>query len=390
MRAKSLISRILHPLDYDQFLDEAVGKRPVALLGEDDGRREHIIGEKPRQAILDRYEDYAPKLTCHIAQPTQPPPKARKVKGPEEFDALVNEFFALGYTVRIPSASDLSGELAAFIRALETVFSCKADTVVFWSGPGARAPVHDDEYDVIALQLHGRKKWFLSNALPSLPNPWKAGKRVPELGQHSTIEVEPGDLLYIPRGTVHTVESMTESIHLSIGFTPVTVRDAIAAALDHCSDGERSLREGVTERAESVAAGEETARIAEEVRAGLKKLVAACESDEFIREAIEWRTSRMICDMAPLPSTPPRPISLDTRLRHHPLAAAKVILAGQDLDFAQPGQHILVHPGAEESLRYIASTSEFTVADIPGPLADDVRIALVQRLVATGFLEVAA
>jgi ribosomal protein L16 Arg81 hydroxylase len=49
-------------------------------------------------------------------------------------------------------------------------------------------------------------------------------------------------MLHLPRGTAHTVQSTTESIHLSIGFLPVTVREAMAAAVDYLSESDRSIR----------------------------------------------------------------------------------------------------------------------------------------------------
>lgn len=56
------------------------------------------------------------------------------------------------------------------------------------------------------------------------------------------------------------------------------------------------------------------------------------------------------------------------------------------VDFRQPGERMLVHRGAEQSLRFIANTPEFRVAELPGELGDDVKVALVNRLVASGFL----
>jgi hypothetical protein len=47
-----------------------------------------------------------------------------------------------------------------------------------------------------------------------------------------------------------------------------------------------------------------------------------------------------------------------------------------------------VHKGVEASMRFIANTTEFDLADIPGGFGDDIRVALVQRLVQVGFLHV--
>jgi bifunctional lysine-specific demethylase and histidyl-hydroxylase MINA len=59
------------------------------------------------------------------------------------------------------------------------------------------------------------------------------------------------------------------------------------------------------------------------------------------------------------------------------------------LDFSQPGGHIAVHPGVERELQFIASTQSFRVAEVPGGSSGDVKIALVNKLVDSGFLEVA-
>jgi len=44
--------------------------------------------------------------------------------------------------------------------------------------------------------------------------------------------------------------------------------------------------------------------------------------------------------------------------------------------------------GDEPELRFIAATDQFRVGEIPGESSDDVRIALVSRLVASGLLQV--
>lgn len=388
--ALSLFEAITAPIESDLFMGEIVGKRPVAVLGSDDeaqSKRIGLIGDDPKATILDAYRRHATELTCHIAAPKVPPPEPREVAGPEEFQSLVKEYHAADYTVRIPQASELSPQLAQFIRALEFLFSGMADTVVFWSGQGAQAPVHDDEYDVIAIQLLGRKKWYVSREEASLRNPWRIGTPVPEIGRKSEIDVEPGDMLYLPRGTVHTVSTPSEeSIHLSIAFNPVTVRDAMQAALDYLSDEDRSLRENASGRGDAVARGAALAPLEDRVREGLDRLVEAAKSDAFIRTAMRYRQSRLIGDMPKLAKGASAAIGQDTVVHHAPTAVAALLVNGEHVDFAQPGEHILINAAVEDSLQYIADHRSFRVGDIPGAVDDQVRVALVQRLIASGFL----
>ena len=276
------------------------------------------------------------------------------------------------------------------MRALEMIVESPVGAVIFWSAGDAVAPVHYDEIDVIIIQVLGEKTWYVSKDPPTLSNKWKGiGEGPPSLDRFSTVDVEPGDLLYLPRGTPHTVQSVTESIHIAIGFVPVTVREAILAALDHLSDLDRPLRAGATKRADEHSLGSGFEDVAAQVRSGLEKLSESSQSDAFIHDAMARRRSRMIADMPKLPpAVSTNAVSLSSKIRRDPFAMAHIIKTPDIIEFCLPGEKMLVHPGAAESLEFIAHTPEFRVADIPGGIDDDIRIALVNRFLATGFLEV--
>jgi ribosomal protein L16 Arg81 hydroxylase len=380
---------LLAPESYDRFFDEVVGRKMLHLHEGDSARRAGILGEDPAGAILGAYDDLAHTITCHSGSATKPPPRAKRVASPAEFRALIRKFHELEYTVRIPEVTALSPELKRLCRALEVLFENPASPGIFWSAAGANAPVHHDEVDLICIQLTGRKRWFISTDPPTLPNMWKvAGEGAPPLEQHHVIDVVPGDVIYMPRGTAHTVQSTTESIHISIGFLPVTVREAMNAVVDYFSELERSIRSGITDRADDLSHGRGTEQVTRRVCQGLKNLLARCESGDFVRDAMERRRARMIEDLPKIGANGAgRQIRPESRVRHHPLAVAHVLATGEVADFRQPGERILVHRGAENALRYIVQTPEFRVADIPGPLGDDVKVALVSRLVMSGFLE---
>lgn len=388
-QAQAILTEILRPHSYDHFFEEIVGRQPLALLGDEIADRAMILGSDPKRVILEAFEKHASELTCHALAPKVPPPSARAVADASAFHALIREYHDLGYTVRIPEVIDLSPELRRLTRALEVILEIPVGAVIFWSAAGATAPIHHDEVDVFAIQLVGKKRWFVSKDPPKLPNKWKAaGEPPPSLDRYSTIDVVPGNVLYLPRGTAHTVQSATESIHISIGFVPVTVREAIMATLDHLSDLDKPLRAGVTNRADELAKGEGSEYVSARVKRGLEKLIARCQSDTFIQCAMERRRSRMIADLPKLsPSVAKTATNLNSRVRHNPVGVAHIIKTPDTIDFSQPGEQIFIHLGAEESLRFIVKTPEFRVADIPGRIDDEVRMALVNRLLGSGFLE---
>ena len=284
----------------------------------------------------------------------------------------------------MPEVIALSPPLRRFARALELVLHQPVDASLFWSKAGAGAIVHYDNRDNLVFQLQGRKRWYVSTDPPGLQNDWKhIGEPLPNLQRHKVIDVGPGDLLYIPRGTPHTVDSVSESLHLAVLFVPTTLRDVLIAAIDHLSDEERSLRETAVERS-----GQDARELPSQVVRGLERAIARCRSPGFVEAAMSHRSSRFV---AGLPA-PPRPkpaqvLSAETRVRHAPLALFHLRHTGDWLDFALPGDRLAVHPGVEEELRFIRDRTEFRIRDIPGAASIEVRVALVGRLVAAGLLE---
>jgi hypothetical protein len=278
---------------------------------------------------------------------------------------------------------DLSPALQRFARALEAILHQPVTALLFWSKVGAKAIVHYDDEDNIVIQLTGRKRWYISTEPPILPNPWDhVGETPPQLGRHKVHDVEPGDLLYIPRGTPHTVDSTTESLHVAILFRPVTVRDAIIAALDHLSEADRTFRETAVKNA----AGHEDGALTTGVAEGLRRLIAQCAAPGFVADAMKHRSARAIGNLPALPKpSVPRLVTPQSRVVHADLALFHLITLPGLLHLSFPGSQMALHPGAEPALRFIIEHPAFNVRDIPG-LGADVQVALVERLASSGLL----
>lgn len=114
----------------------------------------------------------------------------------------------------------------------------------------------------------------------------------PELGPHQTLDLHPGGMLYLPRDTFHTVDSSTESLHLSIGFTPLAVREAVLAALDHLSDLDPMVRATVGGRLVFQLLGSGFEKLAPPVVAGASRLLAALNTPGFLSAAPQRRSAR--------------------------------------------------------------------------------------------------
>lgn len=372
--ARSVIGTMLAPLALGTFLDAVTASRPLEQGGDVAHPRAGLLGPDPEQTILAAFATHAPTLDCHAVAPDGPPPGPAVVANSAAFRALIGGYHDRGYTVRLPDVRALSPALQHLVRALEVVLEQPVDASIFWSRAGARAKIHYDNNDNIAIQLCGRKRWFVSTDTAGLQNPWRDIAEVPpHLERHNAVDVGPGDLLYIPRGLPHSVASTTDSIHVAILFTPLTLRAAMTAAIDHLSETARPLR---------AAAGS-----APDLARAFADLAERCRQPGFVEAALERRSGRSVADLARLvPPVAAATLGAATRVRHVALSAAHLRETGATVELALPGGRMALHAGAAPALRFILATPAFAVGDLPD-LAPDVAVALVGRLIEAGLLE---
>ena len=118
----------------------------------------------------------------------------------------------------IPQVSQLA---AAVERDLGIVTQVNA--YLSFSKGGAFKP-HWDIHDVLAVQVHGRKRWRFWK--PVVPHPVEFADSVPidaSEAPDQEIELAPGDVLFIPRGEPHVAAvSAACSVHLTIGLRSET------------------------------------------------------------------------------------------------------------------------------------------------------------------------
>lgn len=128
-----------------------------------------------------------------------------------------------GWSVRFLRPQEHRSRVGEIITALEEFFACSGGCNSYWTPGGSQgfAP-HYDDVDVFLLQLEGEKDWKLHAPLSD----------VDHLARHSSedyteAEVGPpiltttlraGDMLYMPRGTIHQGKvpaSATHSLHVT-------------------------------------------------------------------------------------------------------------------------------------------------------------------------------
>jgi hypothetical protein len=134
---------------------------------------------------------------------------------------------------------------------------------VFLSPGGEAVPKHFDSVDVIVVQVRGSKRWqlapndelrFPANAfIPGFgadirnhrpmakDGPQEFSREMPESAE--TVVLNPGSVLFVPRGVWHQTSAVTDSISISIVTRPPTTGDLLRSLVDRSILSQPAFRE---------------------------------------------------------------------------------------------------------------------------------------------------
>jgi len=137
--------------------------------------------------------------------------------------SVVWDYYQQGCSVRLLNPQSYSGRCWKMLSTLQEFFGCFVGANVYLTPPGSQgfAP-HYDDIEAFVLQLEGKKRWRLYDPrTPSevLPRYSSANFEQSELGECILDTVlEPGDMLYFPRGVIHQAVTQDEnhSLHITV------------------------------------------------------------------------------------------------------------------------------------------------------------------------------
>jgi ribosomal protein L16 Arg81 hydroxylase len=157
----------------------------------------------------------------------------------------------------------------------------------FVSPKGSGANLHFDSQESFVIQLAGRKRWtYAPNTdLEFPPVNYVAGTPVPEVlarlrprgfitrtpKDAVTVELKPGSVFFVPRGTWHQTLTLEDSLHVDLTLQVPTFADAVTRWLHrYLSDDARWRTPMVTKAS--------TAEVLEQLRVELAQLLASIRS----------------------------------------------------------------------------------------------------------------
>ncbi len=196
----------------------------------------------------------------------------------------------MGLSLVVNDIDKLIPGIGALAAMVERHFRARASVNAYVSFRQDSAfGAHWDDHDVLVLQVHGRKRWFCYGKRDRYPMKGVAGPS--KVGESEEPEwsavLEPGDMLYIPRGDFHRAQVEDgHSLHLTIGLAFPRGDDVVRWL------GRRCLEDEVFRRDISTLAGPEAlATRQEELRAALHNAVDSLDLDRFLAMADRQRES---------------------------------------------------------------------------------------------------
>jgi ribosomal protein L16 Arg81 hydroxylase len=387
--ATEKLGELLRPSSPAEFFARLREARFIHIRGEARFERTNLLGSDPGEVLIANWATLAPKIGFHAVTPTGPPPGIGPAASEDDFRNRIRLFHERGYSVRFPDLRLFSPALDVMARALESRVHQPVTAAAFWSKGGLRAPVHFDDRDIIAVQLVGEKEWEVSGA----PSPLRTNQMimpdeaVTSVPEPVRVKMRAGDLLYVPRGLAHTVEGEIESLHISFMFHPVTLRDALVAAIDELARVDRSFREAIAGDVRGQLTKADAQELVPSVLEAINRLQHSTGSAEFLQTSLRKRSGRAIRGMEPLPTVPEAKIGLDTRLKQNESALCVLVQGERMIELNYPGDKIYIHRGVQEALTFMVEQPVFRLSDVPGDLPADILIALAGKLLSIGHLE---
>jgi ribosomal protein L16 Arg81 hydroxylase len=252
---------------------------------------------------------------------------------------------------------------------------------------------HHDLHDVFVLQVSGRKHWTIHEPVVTDPlgnQAFEAFKS--EIAERVAGEplidtvVEPGDALYLPRGTVHSALALGEiSIHLTVGVHPLTRYELVRFLLDAVQDDPElraSLPVGADLGDPDVLAPHLRATVAA-LQKALADVPTARIAERIETNLMQRTRPQALGPLAQLAAADA--LGPGTPLRRRHALRLRLDEDGERVRLEFLDRRIDLPADTADAVRLIADRSDFCPADLPG-LDPAEQLTLSRRLLREGIV----
>ncbi len=236
------LAKLLWPIEPETFFRDSWEKQPLLAPRNDPAYYDGLFTRRDVDSVL---AFTRPQFRDPESFKPGVPPRPNVIHGwlPDEQPCAgyypdlpdVHRAFSHGKTLLLNSMQRRWPAVASMCRNLEEFFGCPIHTYLLFTPPGAQGlAAHYDAYEIFVLQIDGVKHWRFYGAARELPLANDQDEILKDRLGPPTQEMflQPGDLLYMPRGHVHEAfTSDRASLHLTVGIRVFRWLDLLQQAL---------------------------------------------------------------------------------------------------------------------------------------------------------------
>jgi len=303
--------------------------------------------------------------------------------------ARVQAEYQSGSTLSLPGFHRAWGPLARLASAVEAYLDHAVHTNIYIT-PGAVSGFgpHHDTHDVFIFQISGGKHWKIYAPIIGLPHASQLFRPHMFAGAAPLLEldVEPGDLLYLPRGVVHsTTTSNRASAHATLGVTVYTWVELLAIWLQSSKDEvgfRRALPPGFAHRPE----------LKQELKDGFARLIAELheklDSESLVESFLQRVREGYPGQHAAAGGFDANVVVIGPRseLKALPRRRYRVSEEGGSIILQFEGKTVPMSPRARATFDDMRAKPSFRPEELAGDLNAETKLALARYLHKEGFL----
>jgi ribosomal protein L16 Arg81 hydroxylase len=157
----------------------------------------------------------------------------------------VTDHLRRGATLSFDAIDEVHEPLTRLAESFETFFrgGTKINIYAGWRALHG-LDLHRDNQEIFILQLDGRKRWLLYGFSVDGVDRAELHRSVPPPGALLDQILQPGDLLYIPRGCYHVAVPMNEpALHLTLGVKNPRTIDLLLWMVDRLRESDVARRD---------------------------------------------------------------------------------------------------------------------------------------------------
>ncbi len=388
-------SRLIEPVGAEAFFAEYWEERPLLLQQRGASHYDSLLSIEDLEEFISQADARYPAIRLAKGGAYFPPEAYTRdvrygdeiFRGVPDVERIFSEYSS-GASVTLPALHRSWPPLNRLCMQMEAELDHSVHTNAYLTPAGvAGFTPHYDTHEVFVLQIAGRTHWKVYP--PPLPLPHRSQVFSPErytlpAQPLMQCQLEAGDLLYLPRGYVHTTTTAEHfSAHLTIGVTVYTWVELLSELLQGAIgqvEFRRALPPGFVHRSERhLAIGE---RFKQLFDALARNMDTEALTDGFVRRIRAGQPRRSARFQAQTERIGPR-----TPLRIAPGRDYRVMTEGAELILEIDGRRVRLQSAVAPALTAICQANDFTPDSLPDAISLDARLALVRFLEGLGFLQ---